>query len=135
QPLSDSAFYAVSARVDADGPPDLAGFEPLGRVDAGGMGVVWRVREVQFQRVLAVKVMRSKAKDDAENVRRFEREAQVTGQLAHPYTVPVHAMGRLPDGRPYYTMKLVEGQTLAALLRNRERLNDGLWRLVQILRQ
>jgi WD40 repeat protein len=97
-------------------PPDLPGYEPLGRIDAGGMGVVWRVRDLQFCRSLAVKVMKSKASTDAGLVRRFVEEAQVCGQLAHPFIVPVHAMGRLPDGRPYYSMKLIEGRTLAALL-------------------
>jgi serine/threonine-protein kinase len=83
------------------------------------MGVVWRVRDLQFHRTLAVKVMKSRVCDNAEQVRRFIAEAQITGQLAHPFIVPVHAMGQLPDGRPYYSMKLVEGQTLAAHLEGR----------------
>jgi eukaryotic-like serine/threonine-protein kinase len=97
-------------------PPDLPGYEPVGRIDAGGMGVVWRVRDLQFGRCLAVKVMKASASASRLLVKRFVGEAQVTAQLAHPVIVPVHAMGRLPDGRPYYTMKLVEGRTLAALL-------------------
>jgi tetratricopeptide (TPR) repeat protein len=97
-------------------PPRLPGCAPLCRIDAGGMGVVWRVRDLQFQRDLAVKVMKARACDDPNMVRRFVGEARVCGQLAHPFIVPVHAMGRLADGRPYYAMKLVEGQTLAALL-------------------
>jgi tetratricopeptide (TPR) repeat protein len=99
-----------------DEPPGLPGYEPLERIDVGGMGVVWRVGDLQFGRILAVKVMKSWASNDPVLVRRFVEEAQVCGQLAHPYIVPVHAMGRLLDGRPYYTMKLIEGRTLAALL-------------------
>src|SRR5262249_44269079 len=99
-----------------DEPPDLPGYAPMGRIDAGGMGVVWRVHDLQFRRPLAVKVMKSAAMISPVLVERFLAEARVCGQLAHPSIVPIHSMGRLPDGRPYYTMKLVEGLTLAALL-------------------
>jgi serine/threonine-protein kinase len=102
--------------ADDEVPPNLPGYEPLGRIDAGGMGVVWRVRDLQFGRSLAVKVMKSWACASPGLVGRFVGEAQICGQLAHPYIVPIHTMGRLPDGRPYYAMKLVEGRTLAALL-------------------
>ncbi len=99
-----------------DVPPSLPGYTPLGRIDAGGMGVVWRVRDLQFGRDLAVKVMASWGRASTRLVERFLAEAQVCAQLTHPSIVPVHAMGRLTDGRPYYTKKLVEGRTLAALL-------------------
>src|SRR5262245_8834332 len=112
------AFSGLLSRV-ADDPPELPGHELMGRIDAGGMGVVWRVRDLEFQRTLAVKVMKSEACGNPNAVRRFLIEARITGQLAHPFIVPVHAKGQLPDGRPYFTMKLVEGQTLAALLEDR----------------
>jgi tetratricopeptide (TPR) repeat protein len=99
--------------------PELPGYEPIGRIDAGGMGVVWRVRDLAFQRALAVKVMKAKTGHSAHAVRRFLAEAQTTGRLAHPSIVPVHAKGYLPDGRPYFTMKLVQGETLAVLLKDR----------------
>ncbi len=106
----------LRAGAGDEAPPELPGYEPLGKIDAGGMGVVWRVRDLQFGRSLAIKVMKSWASASPGLVERFVGEAQVCGQLAHPFIVPVHAMGRLPDGRPYYAMKLVEGRTLAALL-------------------
>jgi serine/threonine-protein kinase len=99
------------------------------------MGVVWRVRDLQFQRTLAVKVMKARACDDPKSVRRFLAEAQITGQLAHPFIVPIHGMGRLPDGRPYYTMKLVEGKTLAELLRERPDAASRRTELVQVFAQ
>src|SRR5262245_35925151 len=102
-----------------DEPPGLPGHAPVGRIDAGGLGVVWRVRDLEFQRPLAFKVTKSGLCDTPAAVRRFLAEARITGQLAHPSVVPVHAMGRLPDGRLYYTMKLVEGETLQSLLRGR----------------
>jgi tetratricopeptide (TPR) repeat protein/tRNA A-37 threonylcarbamoyl transferase component Bud32 len=102
--------------VRADEPPDLPGYAILGRIDEGGMGVVWRARELAFGRTLAIKVVKA---GDPQAVRRSLAEARIAGGLAHPSIVPVHARGRLPDGRPYFTMKLVEGETLAALLRGR----------------
>jgi tetratricopeptide (TPR) repeat protein len=104
-------------RPDADEePPELPGYALLGRIDAGGMGVVWRVRDLQFGRDLAVKVMASRGCASPRLIERFLAEAKICAQLTHPSIVPVHSMNRLPDGRPYYTMKLVEGRTLAALL-------------------
>jgi tetratricopeptide (TPR) repeat protein len=82
----------------------------------GGMGVVWRARDLQFHRLLALKVMRGAGSLDPYLEQRFFAEARITAQLAHPSIVPVHAVGRLADGRPYYTMKLVEGMTLAEKL-------------------
>ena len=118
-----------------DEPPAVPGYEALGRIDAGGMGVVWRVRDLRFRRSLAVKVMKSWASADPGLARRFVGEAQVCGQLAHPFIVPVHAMGRLPDGRPYYAMKLVEGRTLAALLKEGPAPAERRTGLVQIFGQ
>jgi serine/threonine protein kinase len=105
-----------NGRAADDDPPVLPGYKLLGRIDAGGMGVVWRVRDLQFGRDLAVKVMTSWGCAASGLRERFVAEAQICGQLTHPFIVPVHGMGWLADGRPYYTMKLVEGRTLAALL-------------------
>src|SRR5262245_31695834 len=103
--------------------PELRGYKilvpPIGERDGwpkmGGMGVVWRVLDLQFQRLLALKVMKAESAD-SRRVRRFLAEARITAQLAHPSIVPVHAVGWLDDDRPYYTMKLIEGQTLGELL-------------------
>jgi tRNA A-37 threonylcarbamoyl transferase component Bud32 len=85
----------------------------------GGMGVVLRVRDPDLNRTLAVKVLREDLRNRPEAVRRFREEAQITGQLQHPGIPPVHEVGTLPDGRPFFAMKLVKGRTLAALLKER----------------
>src|SRR5437588_9438297 len=72
-------------------PPGLPGYAPMGRISAGGMGVVWRVQDLDFQRPLAVKVIQWAVGDNLNAVRRFLAEARITGQLAHPPNVPVHA--------------------------------------------
>jgi serine/threonine-protein kinase len=100
-------------------PPPVSHFGDyaiLHQVDQGGRGIVYRVSDPELHRSLAVKVLRPELLSDPDAVGRFVEEAQVTGQLQHPGIVPVHAVGRLPDGRPYFVMKLVEGRTLAQLL-------------------
>jgi tRNA A-37 threonylcarbamoyl transferase component Bud32/tetratricopeptide (TPR) repeat protein len=90
---------------------------PVGEVwpKEGGMGVIWRARDLQLGCDVAIKVMKAKFAG-TRWVRYFFAEARITAQLAHPSIVPVRAMGRLADGRPFFTMKLVEGQSLAEKL-------------------
>ena len=83
------------------------------------MGVVLRASDPDFGRTLAVKVLLEHRRGDEATVRRFLDEARLCGQLQHPGIPPVHEMGTLPDGRPYFAMKLVKGETLAALLDRR----------------
>lgn len=81
---------------------------------AGGMGEVLAVRDPALGRTVAAKVILGAAADEVRE--RFVREAQLTGQLEHPNIVPVHELALSEDGRPYFTMKKVEGQALGALL-------------------
>jgi len=101
----------------------------------GGMGVVYRGRDASLCRDLAVKVLLPGYRDRPDLVRRFVEEARVCGRLAHPGVVPVHELGRLGDGRPYFTMKLIEGQTLAALLEKRLHCGEDLPRFLAIFEQ
>src|SRR5262249_47730578 len=95
-----------------DAAPSWAGpFAIRERIGAGGMGVVYRVHDSQFGRALAVKVMQP-----GMPTQRFVAEAEGTGRLQHPGVPPVYARGELPDGRPFFAMKLVEGQNLEDLL-------------------
>ena len=84
----------------------------------GGMGIVYRGFDREFQRVVAIKV--SKKSGDTDLLARFHRESKILGQLQHPGIVPVHQIGRLPDGRFFIVMKLVEGQTLQEFLHSKE---------------
>src|SRR5262249_21651964 len=82
----------------------------------GGMGAVLRARDELLGRDLVVKVLREGYRNDPCMVHCFVREAQIVAQLQHPGIVPVHDLGKLADGRPFFTMKLVRGRTLAELL-------------------
>jgi serine/threonine protein kinase len=73
---------------------------------------------------LALKVLLSQHRDRCDLVDRFVEEAQICGQLQHPGVVPVYELGTLADHRPFFTMKLVKGQTLAALLAERSSPDD-----------
>ncbi|MFO0880238.1 MAG: tetratricopeptide repeat protein [Gemmataceae bacterium] len=104
----------------------------LEEIAQGGMGTVYRVHDPDLHRTLALKVLHAEHRGDAEMVRRFLEEARIAGQLQHPGVVPVHEIGRLGDGRPFFTMKLVEGRTLAALLSERPFLDHDLSRFLEI---
>jgi serine/threonine-protein kinase len=73
--------------------------------------------------------------DDPDNVRRFVEEARIAGQLQHPGIVPVYDLGRFPDRRPFFTMKLVQGRTLAELLAQRRHPGHDLPRFLKICEQ
>src|SRR6516225_1704405 len=103
-------------------PPEQTGdrYRLDGEIARGGMGAVLRGRDVDLGRDLAIKVLLEKYVNRPEVARRFVEEAQIGGQLQHPGVVPVYDIGRFGD-RPYFTMKLVKGQTLAALLEERRK--------------
>jgi serine/threonine-protein kinase len=104
----------------------------LGR---GGMGLVLRARDLTLGRPLAVKVLLARHGHHSEMEQRFLEEAQVMGQLQHPGVPAVHQLGRLADGRPYFSMKLVRGQTLAQLLKERGLPAEELPRFLAIFAQ
>lgn len=92
----------------------LGDHEVVDLLGAGGMGEVLLVRDEALEREVAAKVVRGEV--DEQLRRRFVLEARVTGQLAHPNIVPVHQLGRAADGRLFFTMQRVQGQTLEARL-------------------
>ena len=106
-PLRKTGALSDGVRLPGHAVGDL-----LGR---GGMGAVYRARQAAIERDVAVKVMTLDAREP-ETAERFRREAHVLGRLAHPNIVPIHEMGVDADGRPFYTMKLVKGRTLRAIL-------------------
>jgi Tfp pilus assembly protein PilF len=95
---------------------DLRRYELLEQLGRGGMGEVYRSRDPGLGRDLALKVLAARFQGHAEMERRFTAEARITGALQHPSIVPVYNLGRLPDGRLYFTMKLVRGQTFQEML-------------------
>jgi WD40 repeat protein/serine/threonine protein kinase len=129
-------LLAVRSSADLGDELTQAGRYPLeGRIGRGGMGDVYRAHDPDFQRPLAVKILKEEFKDRHDFVARFLDEAKTTGQLEHPGVPPAHVIGRLHDGRPFLAMKLIEGRTLADLLSIREAPSDGLPRFLTIFEQ
>src|SRR6516225_10660655 len=100
-------------------PPDTPRYHFEVFLARGGMGDVWCGRDKVLAREVALKVLREQVFGDAGARARFEEEARRVSQLGHPSIVPVHDLGELPDGRPFFVMKLIHGQTLEELLATR----------------
>jgi len=106
--------------------PDLSGtrYRALELLGHGGMGTVWLAQDSILQRPVALKVLAAE-NSSVDLAARLMQEAVVLARLEHPGIVPVHDAGTLADGRTFYCMKLVEGQTLDHYVRKlplRERL-------------
>src|SRR5439155_3061715 len=86
----------------------------------------FRVHDPAFGRSLAVKVLVERGEDDNKLKSRFLEEARIMGRLQHPGIPPVHHLGEMADGRPFYAMKLIKGKTLAELLRDQRATPDPL---------
>ncbi|MBM3981138.1 MAG: serine/threonine protein kinase [Planctomycetes bacterium] len=97
-----------------------AGYTRHEQVGRGGMGVVFRAHDRELDRDVAVKLLRDDIATDSPLAVHFLEEARITAQLQHPNIPPVHAVGRLPNGRPFLVMKLIKkpGGTFADLLDN-----------------
>lgn len=112
-------------------PPDTRPLVPpryrvINRVGLGGMGEVWRVEDRQLRRMLAIKTLNERNRLRRSAHARLQREAMLLGGLTHPGIPPVHERGELLNGIPYFAMKLVEGRTLADLMKERKDSHDRL---------
>ncbi len=121
-PICGAAAQTISITPDPHAPPpaescgpDLPGYQIEGVLGRGGMGVVYRARQLALNRPVALKMVLAGAHAAPEDLVRFLGEAEAAARLQHPNIVPVYEVGRC-DGRPYFTAELVEGGTLAQRL-------------------
>jgi serine/threonine protein kinase len=126
--VSDSRLDHLRSLVDL---PDLSAtkYELLRIIARGGMGTVYLAQDRDLRRQVALKVL-TVPDPSGQLVARMLAEARIVARLEHPAIVPIHDVGRLPDGRVYYTMKYVQGKTLTEYLSDDPPLPDRL-RLVQ----
>lgn len=113
--------------------PATAGrYEIRHEIARGGMGGILRGYDPEFRRPVALKVLLGQAAESDTAVRRFLNEARITAQLQHPGLPPIYDLGVLPDHRPFFAMKLIEGETLTQLLTRRTSPRDDLSRFLSI---
>jgi eukaryotic-like serine/threonine-protein kinase len=106
---------AASGLESHFGPGDR--FRPVRQYASGGIGLVWVAQDNELQREVALKVIQPRFSTRADQRARFLLEAEITGKLEHPGIVPVYSLGRDAEGRPYYAMRFIRGESLAAAIR------------------
>jgi tetratricopeptide (TPR) repeat protein/serine/threonine protein kinase len=139
---SDSVEDALSSRVASlrSSSGSKQRYTLQGEIGRGGMGAILKIFDTDLRRNLAMKVVLERggkksereAELEGQQLMRFLEEAQVTGQLDHPGVVPVHELGVDPEGRVYFTMRLVKGQDLSKIFA-KVHANDADWSRTRVL--
>ena len=105
---------AVGAPVSAL--PEVPGYDVLEELGRGGMGVVYKARQQELKRLVALKMVLGSARLDPDRLARFRREAEAVAQLQHPHIVQIHEIGTL-EGHPYFALEYIAGGSLDQQLR------------------
>src|SRR5258708_6029362 len=108
--LATGDWPAPTGAVAADG-PTVPGYEVLGGLGRGGLGVGYRAQQVSSGRLVALKLIRDGALAGPQERARFQIEAETAARMRHPNIVPIYEVGE-HQGRPFFAMELVEGGNL-----------------------
>ncbi len=96
--------------------PTMPGYDLLGELGRGGMGVVYRAKQTRLNRLVALKMLLHHDLADPSDVVRFRSEAEAVAAVKHPHVVQVYEFGHV-DGRPYFAMEFLAGGSLHARLK------------------
>jgi WD40 repeat protein len=114
RPLPPAATGGAAAATPEVPPPAVAGYEVLGELGRGGMGIVYKAWHNRLRRVVALKMLNAAASSGVERTRLLT-EAEALARLQHPHIVPVYEVGEA-DGRPFLVLEYVDGGNLAQRL-------------------
>ena len=118
--LDEDEFDSVGFMLAEDFPPQFvqakSKYEILSELGRGGVGIIYKARDCALRRLVAIKVLRHEFKDRDDVICRFEQEARIIAQLPHPGLAPVFECGLCDNGRPFHSMKLVDGSNLKTLI-------------------
>jgi len=138
---TDDTDVVVARGTGSDGtvagalPARVGRYEILEEIGRGGMGAVFRGRDLDIGREIAIKMLHEPHARDRALASRLIDEARIGGQLEHPAIVPVHELGLIGGERPFVAMKLVQGETLARLLDARTDRSQDRQRFVGVFEQ
>ena len=132
------AVSTVALQSDRSAFPDIPGFEILGEIGRGGMGVVYKALQTSLNRVVALKVLAQGGQASAKDLARFHAEAQVAAQLHHPNIVAIHEIGEWrpnggPTTLPYISLEYVDGKNLAKAWQSQPQAPDEVAELIGTL--
>jgi WD40 repeat protein/serine/threonine protein kinase/tetratricopeptide (TPR) repeat protein len=124
RPAVDAAHAPTDAyppQAEADITPDVPGYEILGTLGRGGMGIVYKARQLSLKRVVALKMIRAGADAGPEERVRFRSEAEAVARLQHPNIVQVHEVGEWRAAGtgapiPYFSLEFVDGGSMQTQL-------------------
>ena len=114
-----------SGAAPSEKPNRISGYEVLSKIGEGGMGVVFKARQVSLDRIVALKVLSPRLASDERLIDRFFREAKVIARMSHPHIVRIYEVDRSKGGIYYYAMEYVEGDSAGKLLKSRGKLAVG----------
>jgi WD40 repeat protein len=115
-----SSLRGIAPAPSAEGPRRVGDYEVLGELGQGGMGVVYQARHATLGRLVALKMMRGGGLARADDRARFHAEARAIARLQHPHIVQLFESGEY-EGRPFFTMEFVDGQSLGERLGGKPR--------------
>ena len=125
-PAQTSEVIEAAKKINMEGPDGTAGASDILKREnkykvesllaKGGMAMVFKAKDKNCRRTVALKLINDKDIENKEVVHRFIEEAQIAAQLDHPNIMPIYELNIDRDGNPFYAMKLVNGSTLEEIL-------------------
>ncbi len=131
-PTTSGTPAGTAATASTNGLPEVPGYEILGVLGRGGMGVVYKARQVGLNRLVALKMILSASHAGPKGLARFLAEAEAVARLRHPNIVQVYDIGEA-SGSPFFALEFVEGGSLARRLRGDPQPLEPAVRLIESL--